>query len=278
MRPLRVTSVPYLNAAPLTWGFSRADATGAVDLALEPPARIAARLRSGRTEVGLIPAIDYQRLEDVEILPGLCVASKHRARSVFLASRLPIEKVTSVALDENSSTSAALCRLILAHRGASGVSFSAGAPPLADMLRAHDAALIIGDAALTADTSGLRVYDLAAEWLAITRLPFVFAVWAARPGADLPGGVEPFEASRRAGLAHIDAIAREAAPALRLPAASLADYLRVNIHYDLGPEEIRGMDLFFRQALELGLVPRLRPLRLREAAGGFRAAAEPRTA
>ena len=273
MRPLRVISVPYLNAAPLTWGFEHGEYRDRVSLSHEPPSHIAELLRTGHADIGLVPSIDYQRLEGVEILPSLCVASKRRARSVFLASRRPIEEIASIALDENSSASVALLRLLLAHRGRSSVVFNPQTPSLSAMLRENDAALIIGDAALTADTAGLRVYDLAAEWFAITRLPFVFAIWVARREAVLPEGVRPFVESLRAGQAHIETIADNAFRTLGLPRETLVDYLKINIHYQLGPDELRALDLFYRQAGELGLVAARRPIRLRDREEGHERAA-----
>jgi len=261
MPPVRIATVPYANAAPLIWGLTDASQAGRFDLVAEPPARIPDLLRSGRVDVGLIPVIELQRIEDAQVLPSLCVASRERARSVLLASRRPLEEVRRIAVDRSSRTSAALLRVILAHRRLGGVSFSEQAPSLPDMLRDHDAALLIGDAALLSNTTGLHVYDLAEEWLRMTRLPFVFAVWAVRPGALLPGGARPFLEACREGLSHLDDIARREASRLGLPKETLADYFRVNLHYHLGPEERRGLDLFFRRAHDLDLIEAPRPLR-----------------
>ena len=129
------------------------------------------------------------------------------------------------------------------------------------MMSGHDAALIIGDAALTCDTGDLQVADLGEEWHKITGRPFVFAVWAKRVDTLLPEGLRPFVASHREGLAHIDDIARAYSASLGLPPGSLKEYLTADLHYDLGPQEVRGMDLFFRQARELDLVPGHRPIR-----------------
>jgi len=264
MDSLRLASVPFVNAEPLVWGFRRGPYREIARIVDVPPSRIPDLLRAGEADLGLIPTIEYQRLQGVEMLPHLCIASKRRARSVYLASRVPFDRVRSVALDENSRTSAALLRILMAHRGARDVAYAEQAPSLKQMLLHHDAALLIGDAALTADTSGLQVTDLAAEWFAITGLPFVFAVWAVRLGVALPDGVRPFLESRQMGLASIPAIAREAASRLRLSAEGIEEYLRVNLHYHMGSEEGRGLDLFFRQAHELGLVPGHRPVLFRE--------------
>lgn len=261
MTPIRAASVHYLNADPLTWGFEHGAVHRSVRLSRHAPSRIPDLLASGEVDVGLIPSIEYQRVDGLELLPGMGVGSNRRARSVLLVSSRPMESIRSVALDGSSRTSAALLRIVLAHRNVTGVNFSEHPPALRDMLADHDAALIIGDPALTCDTTGLRVWDLGAEWHEITGLPFVFAVWAKRTVTYLPEGAGPFLASLQEGLAHIDEIAGAMAAPLGLPARSLQEYLRVDLHYDLGERETRAMDLFFRQARELGLVPGHRPIR-----------------
>lgn len=264
MDHVRIASVPFVNAQPLTWGFLRGPYQGLFKVSLAPPSEIPGLLRSGKADVGLIPSIEYLGLPGVEFLPQLCIASKRRVRSVFLASRAPLEDVRSVALDSNSRTSAVLLKIILAHRGLSGVTYSQMAASLPEMLHAHDAALLIGDAALEADTAGLHVYDLAAEWFAVTGLPFVFALWAVRPGVVLPDGVRAFAESRRIGVASIPEIAVLAGERLRLAPETVESYLRTNIHFYLGSEEQRGLELFFRQSQELGLAPGRRGIRFRD--------------
>ncbi len=264
MNRLRLASVPFVNAEPLSWGFTHGPFRGLFDVTSVLPSRIPDLLRSGRVDAGLIPSIEYQRLDNVELVPYVGVGAKRRARSVYLASRVPFDRVRRVALDEGSRTSAALLRVLLAHRGIRDIDLGEHAPSLKDMLLDNDAALLIGDSALTSDTHGLHVYDLAAEWFSMTGLPFVFAVWAVRAGVHPPDGARPFMESRRMGIANIPSIARSASARLHLPAGTIEEYLRVNIHYHLATEEMRALDLFFRQARELGLVEHHRPLRFLE--------------
>ena len=261
---LRLASVAYVNAEPLTRGFERGPLRDRFDVRRVPPAAIPGLLRSGEADIGLIPSIESQRVEGLEILPRLCIASRRRARSVYLASRGPLEAIRSVALDRNSRTSAALARIVLAHKGIVGVAWGERAPSLPEMLSDHDAALLIGDAALAADTRGLLVTDLATEWHRMTGLPFVFAVWAARVDTPLRDGVRPFLESLRAGLDDVPLIAREAGARIGIEPAEIETYLRDNIHYDLGAVELRALHLFHRQARELGLLDDLRPLRFVE--------------
>lgn len=265
MHALRLATVPYVNAEPLVWGFRKGPYRAGATLLDVPPAVIPDLLRTGEVDLGLIPSIEYQRVPGLEMLPHLCIASKRRARSVYLASRVPIERVRRVALDRNSRTSVALLKVLLAWRAQGEVEYTEHAPSLKQMLRDNDAALLIGDSALTSETTGLEVMDLAAEWFAATGLPFVFAIWAIRPGAALPDGVRPFLESRRMGLANIASIAREAGVRLGLPAETLEEYLRVNLHYHLASEEARALDLFYRQAHEAGVLSSIpRPVSVHE--------------
>jgi chorismate dehydratase len=257
MPSLRVVSVDFLNARPLVRGLA-GDPRFA--LSQTTPARCAEALRDGDADVALIPSIEFQRIPGLGILPGICIASRRRARSVLLVSKVPAPEIRSVALDSSSRTSAALLRLLLDRRTRGRVEYRVAPPDLDAMLRDHDAALLIGDRALRAPTDGCRVYDLATEWYEMTGLPFVFAFWAVRPGILLPDGAAPFLASRRAGLESLERIAGEEAPRLDLPADRILEYLRENIHYDLGPEQARSLWLFYRLARQAGLLDSLRDL------------------
>ncbi len=101
MNRMRLASVPFVNAEPLTWGFTQGPYRGLFDVTSVIPSRIPDLLREGRIDIGLIPSIEHQRLDDVELLPFLGIASKRRARSVYLASRIPLRQVRRIALDES---------------------------------------------------------------------------------------------------------------------------------------------------------------------------------
>jgi len=264
MDHVRIASVPFVNAQPLTWGFLRGPYKGIFEVSQVPPSRIPDLLRTNKVDIGLIPSIEYLRLPGVEFLPQIGIASKRRVRSVILVSRVPLEEIRSVALDSNSRTSAALLKILLRRRGLHDVRYDEHAPVLRQMLLEHDAALLIGDAALTADVTGLHVLDLGAEWFTQTRLPFVYALWAARPGVVVPDGVRPFIESRRQGMSNIPSIAALEGRRLRLPVESIESYLRTSIHYYLGSEEQRGLELFFRLAQQFEAAPGHRPIRFRD--------------
>jgi len=65
-------------------------------------------------------------------------------------------------------------------------------------------------------------------------------------------------------MGNVTAIALQASASLKVPPESIESYLKTNIHYYLGSEERRGLELFLRQAQQLGLTTGRRPLRFRD--------------
>jgi chorismate dehydratase len=176
---------------------------------------------------------------------------------VTLFSRLPWGEVRRVALDAGSRTSAALTQVLLQKRY--GVRPELVPLPLEQSAEEADAdaVLLIGDRAMRACLPGFAyAFDLGQEWYDWTGLPFVYAVWAVRAGADL-GGVEAalIEAKRR-GLRRVGVIAHEEAPRLGLDAGFCRRYLAHIIHFDLGPREQAGLHHYYMLACELGLARR----------------------
>src|SRR5262245_63036631 len=132
------------------------------------------------------------------------------------------------------------------------------APDLAAMLSRADAALIIGDVALFLDhaAAGARKIDLGEEWTAMTGLPFVYACWTGCPRALSPADVANLQRARDEGVAQSDAVAAAYYPDDTARQAAARHYLRDNIRYFLGDEELAGLKTFFRYAAELGQIGR----------------------
>jgi chorismate dehydratase len=226
---------------------------GKHELQFATPAHCADAVRGGKADIGIIPVIEYHRMDHLQIIPGLSIASKSRVRSVLLLSKLPIEKIQSVAVDTSSRTSVAFLRILLSKFYSRAVNLIPSAPRPEEMLERADSALVIGDPALTYRGSA-EVHDLATEWKKFTGLPFVFAFWAGRRDKNLSLYRKDFEESREFGLAHIDDIAAEYAPRLNLQPAEVKVYLTENIDYSLDEENLRGLRHFFKLARETGII------------------------
>src|SRR5688572_27708993 len=147
----RVAASSYLNSAPLLWSFAHGARRVEVELLTDAaPSRCADLLARGEAEAALVPVIEYQRLPETSVVPGVCVGARAEVQSVVLVTRgKPLEDIGSVALDTSSRTSAALVEVIFREFVGSAPRLVPSAPNLTEMLRAHDAALLIGDPAMT---------------------------------------------------------------------------------------------------------------------------------
>jgi chorismate dehydratase len=261
MRRIRLGAVSYLNTKPLVYGLDRLGE--AFDVRFDVPSVCSALLHAGDVDLGLVPSIEYAA-GDYRLVPGVSIASSGEVASVALFSRVPIDRIRSIALDRSSRTSIALLRVLCADRFGIAPSFETMAPDADAMLRRADAALIIGDVALFLDHERLGVAktDLGAEWTAMTGLPFVYACWTGRPGAADAAAVAALRKAREEGEAHIDAIARAEAPDSEGRARAIADYLRHNIRYDLGEAEQEGLRRFYERAAAVGVIDRAPAVRL----------------
>jgi chorismate dehydratase len=262
MRPLRISAISYLNTAPLMWDFERGKVGSEFEISYTLPSACARALEAGTADIGIIPAAAYAQIPGLAVLPGVAIASRRPVRSILLVSRLPLEKIRSVALDTSSMTSVALTKVLFEKWLGGGRTFAPMAPDIDKMLAAHDAGLVIGDPALQIDNSRYFTLDLAEEWIRHTGKPFVFAFWAVRRDAlhqtaatqDLAA---VFQQSRDHGLEpeSLDRIAREWAPRLGISETGVRSYLTENIYYYLDAACLEGLQLFYRYAAEIGALP-----------------------
>jgi chorismate dehydratase len=257
-----VGCVSYLNAKPLVFGLEN---QSDIDLQFDVPARLLDALASGRFDVALLPTIDYQRLDDLALVPAGGIGSDDQTLTVRIFSKCPIASIASLSCDAESHTSVALARIILEK--------SFGVHPEFVSSDAADARLLIGDKVITG-ASGLfgssefpYELDLGSAWRMLTGLPFLFACWTARRDADLGDLHNRLLAARQSGLANIETIIRRDAVALGWPIETARKYLTQHLNYEVGQRQLDAVRLFHRLANELGLIPTPRPLRLIALAG-----------
>jgi len=288
MGKLRVSIVEFLNTAPLVWGFTDGPLEGRYDLSFTVPSLCAEALRSGQADIAIIPAIEYQRMNGMVVLPEIAIAAQSEVRSLLVLSKRPINFVKRLALDTNSRSTVALTKLLCQGHWGIDPEFIDSPPDPEAMLAKADAALVIGDPALRVrlkvdaltakqpaghgccggDESEhpvqgvdmLFVYDVAQQWRDMTGRPSVLAVWAGRRDVVTPEVVADFLASREYGLANLNDIAEGAALKLELPPNPLERYLRESIDFNLTAENIAALEYYFARCAKAGLIPAARPI------------------
>jgi len=252
---LAIGAVSYLNSRPLTEPLVSL-ARGA-RIVFDLPSRLADALAAGVLDVALVPSIEYFSHAGWTIVSDACVACDGPVRSVKLFGRVPVEAVRTLALDEGSRTSSALVRILLLERF--GLEPKIERLPIGASLAdtAADAVLVIGDRAMRMASGEFEfVWDLGQQWSEWMGLPFVFAMWIARPNVPLAGLAELLAAARDDGLRRVEQIARREAPLLEIPVEDCLAYLRDHLTFRLGPREREGLERFGRLAARHQLVPR----------------------
>ena len=256
---LKVGAVRYLNTKPLVYGLA---GTSDFDLLFDLPSRLADRLADGDLDVALIPVVEAFQNPEYTIISDACIACRGPVWSVKLFSRVPVEQIRSLALDEGSRTSAALAQILLGERF--GISPRLQPLPIGENTTSTDAdaILLIGDRAIHPPAEKFAaVWDLGDQWCRWTELPFVFAMWTARPGVDATALAAALAQARDGGLAHLEEIAAAEAASVGLTAGECLHYFRDNLHFTLGEREREGLERFRQLAAQRGLAPASEPLR-----------------
>jgi len=276
-KKLVIAAIDFLNPAPLMWDFEHepraTELARRYSIISSTPAECAHHLRAGTADIGLVPVAAYPSLPNTAIVPRCGIASLDEVRSILLIVRHPegVHGVRRVALDTASMTSATYTRILFHKLWKTKPEFLSHAADLEAMLSVADAAMVIGDPALLAledredrqrrTGEQLLYFDLAHEWRKWTNTAWVSAFWAVREDALTRTGVsaaqlvEDFERSRDGGLDNLDRIVEDWSARIAVPPATIKTYLFENIHYFLDDVCLDGLNLFYRYAVECGVLP-----------------------
>ncbi|HJS52469.1 MAG TPA: menaquinone biosynthesis protein [Pyrinomonadaceae bacterium] len=261
----RISASSYSNTAPLIWSFLYGSNHGKVELILDnAPARSTEMLRQDRVDAALVPVIASQFIEGVKLVPNVCVGAKNKVCSVCLVTDgRELADATSVSLDASSQTSVVLTKILFREFLGFEPRWRDSEPDIETMLAESDAALLIGDPALTIASSdpkskiqNSRSFDLAELWHQYTGLGFVFAMWMTRRATC---NID-FAAARDEGLAHVEEITANYETEIPIGRKNLVKYLSETISYSIDDSMQQGMDLYFKLAKKNGLLRENRPL------------------
>jgi chorismate dehydratase len=240
----RIGSVPFLNAAPLTRGIES-------ELIFATPAKLAELLLRDELDAALVSVSEVLLRDRYDILDGVSIASLGEVYSVLLAHKKPLAEAREIFCDPASLTSVNLLKVLLAEQG-----LRPEFKPLENYAAAveKDFVLLIGDQAIKFQRQPHphEIFDLGAAWLEMTRLPFVYAVWAMRRGVENRELRYELREAKRFGMDSLDTIieTRE-----EFDEDFRRDYLEWHVHFHLGDDEKRAIARFGELLGKHGLGP-----------------------
>jgi chorismate dehydratase len=173
--------IPFLNSLPFYENLEE----GSLKTLPVVPRRMGLLSKMGQIDAGLFSLMDYFEQEDRLDLLGWCIASRDQVKSVMLFSKEGWKGLEGkkIGITDGTATSVRLLQLLLTRKYGVNARFVRLHSGVND-LSMFDAVLLIGDEALQRNKHGLDgfelVFDLAKEWYDWQKLPFVFAVWAAK--------------------------------------------------------------------------------------------------
>ncbi len=186
-----------------------------------------------------MPVVDFLQNDNLRMVLELGICAKGSVESVLLQSNKPLENIKSIRLFPESRTSNILIRILISQY------FGINHHICFTMNNIEtDAYIIIGDKAIK-QTKPKYTYDLSEMWYEQTNLPFVFAVWVYK--ADCPNHeiIESIlKSAKQKGVLNIPLLSRIYAEKLQLSSSFIEHYLSDCLYYDVGPQEIEGIEKF----------------------------------
>lgn len=241
---IKLSAVSYLNTFPFVYGLKMSGDLENIDLQLDIPSVCAEKLKMNQVDLALVPVGAIPGLDHPIPVANFCIGAEREVRTVLLLSHHPLHEIREIALDFDSRTSVQLVRVLARKFWKIDPKWRQLGPGEAEKSMGCDSLVAIGDKTFQLVHQYPYVYDLAAEWIRFTSLPFVFAVWLSnRP---LPEGfLRKFDQALEYGI-----LRKKEIPVFfsdRIPAGvDVFDYLENNISYPFTPDKHKGMDLFLK--------------------------------
>ncbi|MFZ2340379.1 MAG: menaquinone biosynthesis protein [Bacteroidales bacterium] len=244
MHKIRISAVRYANTYPFIYGLTESRFDSRAVIETDHPSECAAKLISGRADLGLVPVAAIPLIERYHIIGDYCIGADGKVRTVQLMSDSRPETVQRVFLDYRSRTSVNLIRVIARNfwkrepewiNTFEGFDFKS--------VGINDAVVLIGDQCFELENRYSYSIDLAEEWKNFTGLPFVFACWIANK--ELPADfISGFNDALALGVNNIDKVAERFENAGTITGKVLKDYLKNNIDYNFDERKRKALDLF----------------------------------
>jgi len=254
---VKVGLIPYLNLYPLYFYLK----DRGFQFIRGVPTELNNLIRKGLIDISPSSSVEYlRRPEHYRLIPGHSISSSGEVRSIILFSRLPLEELKDkkILSTYHSGTSVLLLEIILKRFYNMDFALEVTDIPLEKALEIADAYLLIGDDALRGlkYSSGYYCYDLGLLWQNHTGLPFVYALWITKKELDereFLKFTEELDRAKDYALQNLKELALTLKGQSFLDTEEIVEYWK-GLSYDFTPEHEKGLELFKKYLVEMGLL------------------------
>ncbi len=244
MSKIRISAVKYANTYPFIFGLMESGFDKRAVIETDHPSDCAAKLISGKVDIGLVPVATLPLLKEYHIISDYCIGANENVKTVMLLSNCEFENINTIYLDYRSRSSVNLTK-VLAKNSWKRIFRWEETSKEFDFINIglNEAVVLIGDQCFEYEKSFKYKMDLATEWKKFTGLPFVFACWTANKRLDNEF-IKEFNIALGSGVMNIDGVVEKMGKTGTITGAALKKYLTENIDYDFNSEKKKALDMF----------------------------------
>jgi chorismate dehydratase len=242
MERKKVSIVSYLNSKPFLWGLEASPVKEFIDISVDIPSKVAAKLASGKADIGLIPVAALRDLGNYWLVSDFCIGTTRNVRTVVLASEVPLEEIDTILLDYQSRTSVMLVQVLSRFFWKKEFRWENTCANFEKkLIKGKTAGVVIGDRVFSVENKIKHIYDLGSEWFKFSGLPFVFAAWASN--SELSDNFcRQFSSALETGIKMIPWKIEEIKNEFN--SVDLTAYFSENISFDFDESKRKGLELF----------------------------------
>ena len=242
MNPLKISAVSYLNTIPFVYGIKKSGYLNNFHLDLAVPCLCTENLKTGRSDIALIPVGSIPDLKGIHYAANYCIGAVNPVKTVLLLSHKPLNTIQKIHLDWDSKTSVRLAKVLADKFWKINPEWTPLKSGEAERSNGIESLVAIGDKTFELVKHFEYIYDLAEDWIKFTSLPFVFATWVSTK--RLPASVlENFDKALEYGINHKPETIeffKDSIP----PGIDAAKYLNENISFEFDFPKKKGLELF----------------------------------
>lgn len=220
-----------------------------MQLSLDIPSKIVAKLAYHQAEIGLIPVAGLEDLDRYQIISDYCIGAVGKVKTVSLVSEVPLNEVETILMDYQSRSSVLLAKVLAKFYWKKEFNWENTCNDFQNKsIKGKTAGVVIGDRVFEIENRYKYNYDLSEEWFKFTGLPFVFAVWAATTPVSKQFE-KIFNEALAFGIEKINEIAQ--LEQSNYPDVDIYDYFENNISFNFDEAKKTGMKKFLELAKKL---------------------------